>query len=258
MVKHAWKSAYGFDKSQRGTLCSMAEYIQFATVLSATDLTPNVRQLVVLPREQPIVFKPGQWVSLKLPVGTQPPLNRAYSMAAPSTPSGELTLVFDRVADGLGSTYLFHIKAGEELSLSGPFGKFILPSSLDRDREIVFIARYTGLIPIRCMLKELYARRYRGPVLLIAIAPAEEELLFHQELLLLAITHPSFRYLPLVAAAGEAQAVDLSLPMLAPFFDGGSKVLPMLCGTKGFVRPLRSRFLEAGYDRKEVKTETYD
>jgi hypothetical protein len=46
--------------------------------------------------------------------------------------------------------------------------------------------------------------------------------------------------------------------MLRPFLDGPTKVLPMLCGTKGFVRPLRSRFVEAGYDRKEVKTETYD
>jgi ferredoxin-NADP reductase len=234
----------------------MAEHIQFATVLSATDLTPQVRQLVLLPRERSIVFEPGQWVSLKLPVGTRPPLTRAYSMAAPVTPSGELTLVFDRVTHGLGSTYLFQLKAGEEVSLSGPFGNFVLPSSIDR--EIVFIARYTGLVPIRCMLKELYARRYRGPVLLIAVAPAEEELLFHQELLSLAIIQPSFRYLPLVAAAGEQQAVDLTLPMLRPLLDGAEKVLPMLCGTKGFVKSIRAHFVKAGYDRKEVKTETYD
>ena len=234
----------------------MAEYIQSATVLSATDLTPNVRQLVILPKEQPITFKPGQWVSLKLPVGTRPPLNRAYSMAAPSTASGELTLVLDRVIDGLGTTYLFHLKAGDELSLSGPFGNFLLPVSIDR--ELLLISRYTGLVPIRCMLKELYAQSYRGPVFLIAIAPAEEELLFHHELLSLAVTHPGFRYLPLVAAAGEQQAVDLTWPMVRPLVADGEKVFPMLCGTKGFVRPLRSRFVEAGYDRKEVKTETYD
>jgi len=235
----------------------MAEHIQLATVLSATDLTPQIRQLVVLPREQLLTFKAGQWVSLKLPVGIRPPLNRAYSMAAPSTPSGELTLIFDHVPQGLGSTYLFQVKAGEELSLSGPYGNFVLPSSIDR--EVVFIARYTGLVPIRCMLKELYAQRYRGPVLLIAVAPAEEELLFHHELLSLAVTHSSFRYLPLVAAGGEQQAVDLTLSMLRPLlFDGAEKVLPMLCGTKGFVRPVRACFLEAGYDRKEVKTETYD
>ena len=234
----------------------MAEFIQSATVLSATDLTPDVRQLVLLPREQPIGFKPGQWVSLKLPVGTRPPLNRAYSMASPSTSSGELTLIFDRVTGGLGSSYLFQMKPGDELILSGPHGNFVLPPSIDR--EIVFVARYTGLVPIRCMLKELFARPFRGSIFLIGVAPAEEELLFHQELLSLAITHPIFRYLPLVAAAGEQQAVDLTLPMLEPLFDGDEKVLPLLCGTKAFVRPLRSRFVSAGYDRKEVKTETYD
>ena len=234
----------------------MAEHIQAATVLSATDLTPNVRQLVVLPREQAIVFQAGQWVSLKLPVGSRPPLNRAYSMAAPVTASGELTLVFDRVTAGIGSAFLFQAKPGEELTLSGPFGNFLVPRSIDR--EVVFVARYTGLVPIRCMLKELYARRYRGSILLIAVAPAEEELLFHQELLSLAVTHPTFRYLPLVAAAGEQQAVDLTWRMLGPLLAGTEKVLPMLCGTKGFVKPLRSRLVEAGYDRKDVKTETYD
>jgi len=32
----------------------------------------------------------------------------------------------------------------------------------------------------------------------------------------------------------------------------------MLCGTKGFVRPLRAFFMDDGYERKEVRTETYD
>ena len=46
--------------------------------------------------------------------------------------------------------------------------------------------------------------------------------------------------------------------MIRPLIEGAPKVIPMLCGTKGFVRPLRAYFVEAGYDRKEVKTETYD
>ncbi len=234
----------------------MAEYVQSGTVLSVTDLTPHVRQLVLLPREQHILFEPGQWVSLQLPVGAKPPLNRAYSMAAPSTTSGELTLIFDQVVGGLGSGYLYHVKPGNEIVLSGPYGNFSLPQQ--HDRELIFIARYTGLVPVRCMLKQLYAHQHRSPVLLIAVAPSEEELLFHQELLTLAVTHPGFRYLPLVAAGGEQQGVDLALSMLRPLIDDAPKVIPMLCGTKGFVRPLRGYFVEAGYDRKEVKTETYD
>jgi ferredoxin-NADP reductase len=233
----------------------MTELIQPARVLSTTDLTPHVRQLVLLPRARRIDFQPGQWVSLKLPVGSHPPLTRAYSMAAPATPSGELTLVFDRVPQGLGSGYLYRLKAGDELILSGPHGRFVLPQPLDR--EIVFIGRYTGLVPIRCMLKSLYARRETLPILLLAVGPAENELLYHDEFLSLAVTRVSFRYLPLVASS-DASAVALTLTMLPPLVDGTSRVLPMLCGTKGFVRPLRSFFLERGYERKQVKTETYD
>jgi ferredoxin-NADP reductase len=234
----------------------MAERIQSATVLSVNDLTPHVRQLVLLPTVQNIAFQPGQWVSLKLPIGERPPLNRAYSMAAPATPSGELTLVLDRVVGGLGSSYLYTVKAGGEVLLSGPHGNFMLPKQLDR--ELILIARYTGLVPMRCMLKQLYAQRQTAPILLIAVAPAEEELLFHEELLTLAVTHPGFRYLPLVAAGGEQQGVDLTLSMLRPLIEDVPKVMPMLCGTKAFVRPLRAYFVGAGYDRKEVKTETYD
>jgi CDP-4-dehydro-6-deoxyglucose reductase, E3 len=234
----------------------MAERIQSATVLSVNDLTPHVRQLVLLPTVQNIAFQPGQWVSLKLPIGERPPLNRAYSMAAPATPSGELTLVLDRVVGGLGSSYLYTVKAGGEVLLSGPHGNFMLPKQLDR--ELILIARYTGLVPMRCMLKQLYAQRQTAPILLIAVAPAEEELLFHEELLTLAVTHPGLRYLPLVAAGGEQQGVDLTLSMLRPLIEGVPKVIPMLCGTKAFVRPLRAYFVGAGYDRKEVKTETYD
>lgn len=234
----------------------MAELTQPATVLSVTDLTPHVRQLVLLPQTQKIPFQPGQWVSLKLPVGPKPPLNRAYSLAAPSTASGELTLVFDRVMRGLGSGYLYTLNPGDEVMLSGPYGNFTIPQQLDRD--LLLIARYTGLVPIRCMLKHLYAQRQMATILLIAVAPAEEELFFHQELLTLAVIHPGFRYLPLVAAGGEQQGIDLTLSMLRPLIEGMPKVIPMLCGTKGFARPLRTYFVEAGYDRKEVKTETYD
>jgi ferredoxin-NADP reductase len=233
----------------------MAELIQPATVLSVTDLTPHVRQLVVLPKLQNIDFQAGQWVSLKLPVGSKPPLNRAYSMASPASPSGELTLVFDRVPQGVGSGYLYQLKAGDELMLSGPHGRFVLSRPLDR--EVIFIARYTGLVPIRCILKSFYAHREMLPTLLIAVGPAENEMLYHDEFLSLAVTRASFRYLPLVASSEES-AVALTLTMLRPLIDETSKILPMLCGTKNFVRPLRNFFLERGSERKQVKTETYD
>jgi ferredoxin-NADP reductase len=107
------------------------------------------------------------------------------------------------------------------------------------------------------MLKSLYAHHETSPSLLIAVGPAEREMLYHDEFLTLAVTRASFRYLPLVASSDES-AVALTLTMLRRLIEATSKVLPMLSGTKNFVRPLRSFFLERGYERKQVKAETYD
>jgi ferredoxin-NADP reductase len=137
-----------------------------------------------------------------------------------------------------------------------PYGHFVLPPTLDR--ELVLIACYTGLVPMRCILKQVTLSNIQTPILLIAVAPNEDEVLFHQEWLILAKQHAAFRYLPLVAQHGEAEAVEKTLPMLTSLIKGQAKAVPLLCGTKAFVRPLRSYFMEHGYDRKEVKIETYD
>ncbi len=234
----------------------MAELTQPATVLAITDLTPHVRQLVLLPKTQKIVFQPGQWVSLQLPVGIKPPLNRAYSLAEPLSPTGQLTLVFDRVPNGTGSSYLYGLKTGDELLLSGPYGNFVLPLSLDRD--LLLVSRYTGLVPIHCMLKQLAASGALPQSILIAVGPAESEWLYHDELLALAARYPSFRYMPVAVNGTDQEVVDATVKLLRPLVTNRPKVTPLLSGVKGFVRPLRAYLIERGYDRKEVKIETYD
>ena len=174
----------------------------------------------------------------------------------PSSPTGQLTLVFERVPNGTGSNYLYELKSGEELLLSGSYGNFSLPLSLDR--ELLLVSRYTGLVPIHCILKQLATSGALPQCILIAVGPAMEELLYHDELLALAVQHPSFRYMPMAMNGTDQEVVEATLKLLRPLITNRPKVTPLLSGVKEFVRPLRAYFIEAGYDRKEVKTETYD
>ncbi len=96
------------------------------------------------------------------------------------------------------------------------------------------------------------------PILFIAVASGEEEILFHQEWLTMAARQPSFRHCPIEAGQNDSDAVGKTLTMLAPLLTGQSNVIPMLCGTKAFVHPLRVYFTERGYDRKDETIETYD
>jgi phenol hydroxylase P5 protein len=177
-------------------------------------------------------------------------------MAEPPSPAGQLTLVLDRVPGGIGSSYLYGLKIGDDLLLSGPYGNFALPLPLDRDS--LFISRYTGAVPIHCILKQLAASGALPQSSLITVGPAEDERLYHNELLALAAQHPSFRYMPVVVNGTDQEVVEATLKLIRPLVTGRPKVMPLLSGIKGFVRPLRTYFMETGYGRKEVKTETYD
>ena len=128
----------------------MPTVTQDTVVERVTTLSPDVRELTLRAPETPVRFRPGQWVSLHLPVGERPPLVRAYTLARPEDPSGVLTLSFDRVPGGLGSTYLFERQVGDAVTIGGVLGNFALPEPLEAD--LVWVARYTGIVPFRCML----------------------------------------------------------------------------------------------------------
>ena len=221
-------------------------------------LSPLVHELVVLPLESKIPFQPGQWVSLKLPVGERPPLTRAYSMAESESSSRELVLAFDRVPGGLGSGYLSSVKEGDELILAGPYGNFTAPRPLSMD--LVLVARFTGIVPIRCILRDLFKGPVSCQVTLIYGSPTQTERIYHDGLQEMAARHEAFRYLPTVLD-GSGDAAEERRPeseILASLWAGRKDFLPMVCGTKAFVRPLKTYLSELGFGRKEAKFETYD
>jgi len=236
----------------------MGEPTQRAKVTRARMLSPTVRELVLLPLESKVSFKPGQWVSLKLPVGERQPLTRAYSMAEPESSSGQLVLAFDRVPNGLGSGYLLSVKEGDELVLAGPYGNFTVPRPLTVD--LVLVARFTGVVPIRCILRDLFEGPLARRVTLVYGSPTQTDRIYHDELQEMAARHKSFRYLPTVLDVSGGTGVE-HLPeseILASLWQGRKDFLPMVCGTKAFVRPLKTYLSELGFGRKEAKFETYD
>jgi len=232
----------------------MAETVQQATVISVRDVTPHVREVVLLPLERRIGYQPGQWISVKVPMGHKPPLNRAYSMAEPEESSGRLLLVFDRVPGGIGSEYLYSLNPGARVSFSGPHGKFLLPE--DHDKELLLIGRYTGMVPIRCMVRALELARPATPLTIISTAPSEDELLYHEEFAPLATTHADFRYIPIVGP--PELEIEHVTAAISNQLGNSRDVVPMICGLKQFVRPLRAFFMERGFDRRDIKIDTYD
>jgi phenol hydroxylase P5 protein len=232
----------------------MAEAIQQAAVVRVRDLTPHVREIVLSPLERRISYRPGQWISVKVPIDQKPALNRAYSMAEPEEETGHLTLVFDRVPGGIGSAYLYSLNPGDRVSFSGPHGKFVLPEQ--HDKGFLMIGRYTGIVPIRCMIRAMMSHDTATSLTIISTASSEKELLYHEELGMFATAHADFHYFPIVAP--PELEMDRVLELVSKRLADCRDVVPMICGIKQFVRPLRAFLMDQGFDRRDVKVETYD
>jgi len=232
---------------------------QPAKLIDVREPASSIREMVIDPRHR-LRYKPGQWVSLHLPVGPNPPLIRAYSMAEPEDDSGRLVLCLDRVSRGLGSNYLFGLEPGAEITLAGPFGNFVTPSPLEAD--LVLAARHTGIVPVRCMVKDLLARGDGRRIDLAYGTQHRAEMVYHEDLADLSRRHQRFRYHPTILAADEPFGDD-HRPELDILREVVGKLatptyLPMICGLKAFVYPIREFFMQLGFERRAVRCETYD
>jgi phenol hydroxylase P5 protein len=189
-------------------------------------------------------------------------------MAEPQSSSDHLVLAFDRVPQGLGSGYLFTLNPGDKVVLAGSYGKFVMPEPLTQD--LLLVARYTGIVPIRCMIKHLFAGAHSGGghvtevaqrnITLVYVSPNPQEFIYHGEFVELASQHSTFRYIPLPPGEdghteNDGQPV---IEAIRPLVKGRRDLLPMISGIKAFVYPLRAYFAAMGFGRKEIRHETYD
>jgi ferredoxin-NADP reductase len=232
----------------------MADSVLTATVTGTRELTPHVRELTLRPDDgRTVAYLPGQWLSLRLPVGDRPPLVRAYSLAAAPAPDGTLTLCFDRVDGGLGSTYLWDLPVGATVEFSGPLGNLVLPEG---DSALVMVARFTGVVPFRAMLQSIE----RGdspprPVHLVHGGVSDQELVYRSEFESLAARAPWFTYHPVLLNSEDSDEISVLRDNTA---DWGA-FTPLLCGVREFTFPTRAYLMEAfGLDRRAVKVENYN
>jgi CDP-4-dehydro-6-deoxyglucose reductase, E3 len=164
-----------------------------ATVDRVRDLTHDVRELGLRLREpKDIQFKAGQFISFNLtPPGGERLMIRPYSIASPPNESDRITLVFNRVQGGRGSTYLFNLREGDAVAFEGPQGSFYLR---ERMRNVLFVATGTGIAPIRSMLLDLADNGYAGTATLYWGLRSQRDVYYQQEFEALAARYPNVSF----------------------------------------------------------------
>ncbi|MFI5807068.1 2Fe-2S iron-sulfur cluster-binding protein [Streptomyces sp. NPDC051561] len=147
------------------------------------EVLPETDDAVSLVLDAQLPYKPGQFLTLRVPGGAA----RCYSLASSPHTGEPMKVTVKRVAGGLGSGWVCgQVAAGDELEVLVPAGTF---TPRDLDRDVVLVAGGSGITPVLSILKSVLAAG-RGKVALLYANRDQGSVIFRDELWGLAETYP--------------------------------------------------------------------
>lgn len=137
---------------------------------------PNVRRFGFRRADgEPLPFVPGQFLILHYDDGE--PFQRSYSLSSIVEEGEGLEMVVSFVEDGRGCAVLFGMEVGDQVTASGPYGRFTLRG--DDPQRYILVGTGTGVAPYRTMLPALKQKLEEGVELVVLEGVRNaEELLF--------------------------------------------------------------------------------
>ncbi|WP_153795943.1 ferredoxin--NADP reductase [Foetidibacter luteolus] len=236
---------------------------QTGKVIRIEDATHNTKRFwIELPEMSSFDFKPGQFVTLDLPIHEQKNKRwRSYSIASWPDGTNVIELVIVLLEGGLGTTYLFNeVSVGSELTLRGPQGVFILPQTIEKD--LFFICTGTGIAPFRSMAHyiQLHNIPHRNIYLIFGCRLLCDNL-YGPELRELEKKLEGFKYLPTYSREPETNT-EVARGYVHRIYEdliNGSKPEAnfFLCGWKNMIDDAKRNIISLGYDKKDIHQELY-
>ncbi len=232
---------------------------QTGIVKRIEQATHNTRRYwVELPEVDSFLFKPGQFVTLDLPIHEQRNKRwRSYSIASIPDGGNIIELLIVHLDGGIASKYIFdEIKEGSTFTLRGPQGIFVLPEVPDKD--LYLICTGTGIAPFRSMLR--YIEKHNLPhkqIHLIFGTRTQEDILYRDEMTELQKSLPDFHYHVTLSREdwdGDKGYVHTVYERLCA---DKPDALFMLCGWRAMIDEAKQRLLAMGYDKKAIHAELY-
>lgn len=148
-------------KVRENILVSMpADYLAVkeysAEVISSVSLTSDMKEIrFKLIEPETLLQRAGQYIQVECP-SDDGPVYRAYSISSPPSEPGIVEIIVRLVPDGIGSTYLHNLSVGDRITLTGPYGEFILNE--DPLTEMICVGGGAGMAPMKNIIYTIYEK----------------------------------------------------------------------------------------------------
>ena len=205
-------------------------------------------------------YLPGQFITLELQIDGQP-VNRCYTLSSTPTRPDRLSITVKRVPGGLVSNWLHdNLRPGSTLGARGPggdFSCFLRPAT-----RYLFLSGGSGITPLMSMARALHDLASDVDVVFVHCARTPADILFAEELALLARNMPRFRVAVICEwqpqgspYAGHLGRIDgTRLAHIAPDYLERDVYT---CGPAPFMGAVRSLLEDAGYDMARYRQESF-
>ena len=155
--------------------------------LRVRSIEPDTAEAVVVSFDVPAElretfgFTQGQYLTLRKTIDGQD-LRRSYSICA-GVDDGELRVGVRKVKGGVFSNWInAELRAGDEISVMAPQGRFFVPIEPQAQRHHLGIAGGSGITPILSIMKTVLAREPKSRFTLIYGNRALQSTMFKEEL----------------------------------------------------------------------------
>ncbi|MCK8438259.1 hemin transporter [Streptomyces sp. D2-8] len=205
----------------------------------------------------------GQYVSVRLRMPDGVHQLRQYSLS--SDPGGELRrITVKRIAatadapDGEVSTLLHrHVRAGDELTLSAPFGDVALDDPADATTPVVLVSAGIGNTPMTGILAHLTALASTRPVLVLHADRSPADHALRTETTDLVEQLPDARAVFWYEHPGPQEPTAREGLMNLHGVELPENATVFLCGPLPFMRDVRAQLLAAGVPARHIRYEVF-
>jgi 3-ketosteroid 9alpha-monooxygenase subunit B len=224
------------------------------SVIDVIEESHDARSLVFAVTEEDrhrLSYRPGQFLTLRLPGDAGSSVARCYSLASSPHTDSAPKVTIKRVVGGFGSNWLCdNVSAGDVIEALPPSGLF---SPADLDTDLLLWAGGSGITPVMSILKSALAVGTRQ-VSLIYGNRDERSVIFAAELRELVARYPD--RLTVVHWLESIQGLphQQQLMSLARRFAGTESYI---CGPAPFMSAVQTALYAVGAPRNAVHTEVF-
>ena len=222
--------------------------LKVSLIVGETPTVETFRLVPVAGDRLPFDFLPGQFLQVEVEPEPGKPVRRSYTIASSPTQRGFVEITVKREEHGIVSCYLHdHVKVGDEVRVTGPFGSFTFTGS-EAD-TIVLIAGGVGITPMMSVLRYLTDTAWPGEIFFLYGARSTAEFVFRDEIERLERRHPKLHVLATMQRSPGTvwlgpegvltkELVQGAVPDIAGRHIHLCGPPPMMAGVKGFLEEL--------------------